>query len=158
MCGMYTFRKNERLSNYRLKSLLFDKGDSFFHYPFRVIFLFANRKETGILLARKQHPTMSETFQFPAKCLVAVSGKRVKQANKRNRIKRLTKEAYRKNKNPLYSLLEERGMLCLLGLIYVAKQPLSYEEVEKSVTSIMVTLQEKISEESTGIHLFHSMD
>ncbi|MFP4468700.1 MAG: ribonuclease P protein component [Bacteroidales bacterium] len=153
MCGMYTFRKNERLSNYGLKSLLFDKGDSFFHYPFRVIFLFAKRQEAGTLLPPKQHVSMSETFQFPAKCLIAVSGKRVKKANKRNRIKRLTKEAYRKNKNPFYSLLEEKDMMCLLGLIYIAKHPISYEEVEKSVASIMVTLQEKVSEQSGSVHL-----
>ena len=156
MCGMYIFRKNERLSNYRLKSLLFDKGDSFFHYPFRVIFLFANRDEAGALLPLKQHLTMSETFQFPAKCLVAVSGKRVKKANKRNRIKRLTKEAYRKNKIPLYSLLEEKEMVCLLGLIYTAKHPIPYEEVEKSLTAIMGALQEKIREQSAGVHLSRS--
>jgi len=158
MCGMYTFRKNERLSNYRLKSLLFDKGDSFYHYPFRVIFLLVRREDADTLLPLKQYPAMSETFQFPAKCLVAVSGKRVKKANKRNRIKRLTKEAYRKNKIPLYSLLEEKGMVCLLGLIYTAKHPISYEEVEKSLASIMATFQEKISEQSGSVHLPRSKD
>ena len=149
---MYTFRKNERLSNYRLKSLLFDKGDSFFRYPFRVVFFSMYRQEADSLLAGKNPPARKETFRFPVQCLIAVSGKRVRKAIKRNRIKRLTKEAYRKNKSPLYSLLDERGLVCLLGLIYTAKEPVSYEVVEKSVAVIMGELQKKIGEQVPGVH------
>jgi len=149
---MYTFTRNERLSNYRLKSLLFDKGDSFFHYPFRVIFLPVKREEAEVLPNPKKPLSRGETFRFPVQLLVAVPGKRVKRATKRNRIKRLTKEAYRKNKIPLYSLLEERGMVCLLGLIYAAKEPVSYEVVEKSVSFIVTALEDKIRERANGLH------
>jgi len=100
----------------------------------------------------KKPLSRGETFRFPVQLLVAVPGKRVKRATKRNRIKRLTKEAYRKNKIPLYSLLEERGMVCLLGLIYAAKEPVSYEVVEKSVSFIVTALEDKIRERANGLH------
>ena len=154
---MYTFTRNERLSNYRLKSLLFDKGDSFFHYPFRVIFLSVKREEADVLPNLNRPLSWVETFQFPVQLLVAVPGKRVKRATKRNRVKRLTKEAYRKNKISLYSLLEEKGMVCLLGLVYAAREPVSYEVVEKSVSFILTALQEKIreQEDNTGERAYY---
>lgn len=141
---MYTFRKNERLCNLRLKSLLFDKGDSFFHYPFRVIYVCVKEKETDLLFPGKEDLPPNGLFHFPAKCLTGVSGKRIKKASQRNRIKRLIKESYRKNKTPLYSFLNNEGLVCLLGLIYTANRPLPYEEVEKSVRTITGMLPEKI--------------
>jgi ribonuclease P protein component len=162
--GMQTFNKSERLCNFRYKDLLFKKGDSFFCYPFRVYYLllqpnlepvfFPNspmvfegnthteaspeylKQQNPSWPHRKLHP--NAYFHHPAKCLVAVPKKTFKNATDRNQIKRIVKEAYRKNKSSFYTFLQHREVFCLLGLVYAAKDVLPYQETE---SKIIVTLQ-----------------
>lgn len=77
----FTFRKEERLSKEKLIQELFEKGSSFYLYPFKVFFL--------------KIPTGGSTQQV----LISVSKKLFARAVDRNTIKRRVREAYRLNKD-----------------------------------------------------------
>jgi ribonuclease P protein component len=82
--GKFTFKKEERLSKEKAIQELFEKGSSFYLYPFKVYFM------------HNPNPD-SEAHQV----LISVSKKNFKRAVDRNSIKRRIREAYRLNKNRL---------------------------------------------------------
>ena len=99
---------------------LFASGDSFVIYPFRVIFFVADREEGD----------------FPVRVAVSVSKKRFKRAVKRNRVKRLSRESYRLNKNCLYESIPERKTVDML-FIYLHEEILEYAKFEKAMAGVI---------------------
>ncbi len=85
-------------------------------------------------------------FPYPVKCLVGVSARQVRQAVLRNRIRRLVKEAYRKNKSLLYTFLDREGLVCLLALVYVGKREMSLKEIEEHLQQVLNKLKEIVSQ------------
>ena len=92
---------------------LFDKGEGFSVYPFRVVFLFRH----------------DESRPITVRLLVSVSKKRFHHAFKRNRVKRLVRETWRRNKAPLYEICERDNISLDVALVYTATVIHSYEEV-----------------------------
>ncbi|GDX52852.1 hypothetical protein LBMAG27_18990 [Bacteroidota bacterium] len=76
-----SFSKAERLNSKKLMDELFNKGSSFVLYPFRVYWM------------KHEQPVPSKV-----QVLISVPKKNFPLAVDRNRIKRLMREAYRKNK------------------------------------------------------------
>lgn len=144
---MYTFRKNERLANYRLGKILFGDGKHFFRYPFRVHYLCLGRDQADALYGQGGARPDSLRFRYPAKCLIAVSARQVKRASDRNLAKRRIKESYRKNKKELYPFLDKEGVRCLIGLVYVARTVMGQDLIEGHVRTILKQLQEQIGKE-----------
>ena len=123
-----TFKKEERLHSKKLIQQLFADGHSFFVYPFKVIY--------------KEVP---EQEVIPASVLISVSKKKFKSAVKRNRIKRLFRESYRKNKYILIDSEEEEKKITplLIAFIYVADTIMEYHEIEKKIILILQRLKNK---------------
>ena len=121
-----TFKKGERLHSKKLISLLFETGNSFFIYPFKVVYIFLDEKR-----------------EFPAEVLISVSKRKIKRAVKRNKVKRLIREAYRKNK---YLIFDNNHGTLLMGLIYIADDVLEYKQIERKITLILQKLKEKNEE------------
>ena len=128
--GKYTLSKEERLSWKRYIDLLFDKGNSFVAFPLRVIFLPLSEDEKAALP--------------PSSMLISVSKKKFKRAVKRNRVKRLVREAYRLRKQELYSLLAEKGKTVLLAFIYMDKEIRPFSDMEKAMDKTIRLLGEKL--------------
>lgn len=156
---METYKKSERLCNFTYKEMLFKEGKSFFSYPFRVYYLVLEKNLEPLFyddplvfqgdpvtaVHKEQNPSwphrqlsLNAFFHFPAKSLIGVPKKNFKKAVDRNHLKRIVKEAYRKNKMPFYTFLENRDVFCLLGLVYTVKSMIPYHEAE---SKIIVTLQ-----------------
>jgi ribonuclease P protein component len=115
--------KGERLNGEIRISRLFTEGEAFLSYPFRVVYSFCER-----------------TDEFPLKFMVSVSKKRFKRAIKRNRIKRLIREAYRLNKHPLYDVLHSMPFTLCVGFIYVSDDELDFSVIEKKMQVVMEKL------------------
>ena len=123
----YTLGKNERLKSRKQIELLFSEGKKFVVAPFRIFYLFRDS-----LLS----------LQFG----VGVSSKNFKKAVDRNRIKRLTKEAYRLQKNDLKEKLRSTGKQLDLFFIYTSKELPDYKLVKDKVALALKKLEIIIDE------------
>ena len=123
----FSFPKKEKLKSQKLIDLLFEEGKTMSVYPLRLIYLRTNLPE-GV------------KFQVG----VAVPKKKFKSAVKRNRIKRLLREAYRLNKDLIFNNSE--GEFAFLFL-YLGKEMPSYSEVEKGMKKMLQKFIETIGHE-----------
>ncbi len=136
---MHTFKKNERLANHRLQSLLFKEGNHFFSYPLRVQWICLPKDKIKEIFPAGKN-AQSARFDYPAKCLIGASKRQLKKAVHRNRAKRLAKEAYRKNKSSFYAFLNTKDFVVLLALIYSASKLLPHNTVENSLKDVLQRL------------------
>ncbi len=110
---VFKFPKQEKLTHKKQIASLFKHGKSFMAFPIRSL-------------------TLENELPFH-RVLVSVPKRRHKTAVARNRIKRLIREAYRKNKHQT----KNDSTYFDLVLIYVANEELSYEVVEASIKKIL---------------------
>jgi ribonuclease P protein component len=122
---MQTFSKDERLCNQTLIEQLIKKGNSFNGFPFKIIWMEV------------------EESTVPVKIVISVPKRKFKKAVDRNRIKRLIRETYRKNKHKLIERLE--GKKIALLLIYTSKTIFEYAEAEEKINSALLRLGKEIS-------------
>jgi ribonuclease P protein component len=134
---MDTLSKQERL--YKKKSIesLYAQGKSI-KTP-AIIFLY--------------HPS-EEVSEFPVQALFTAPKRRFARAHDRNRIKRLIKEVYRKEKQPLYDHLNNMGEKLSLAFIFTGNRIPDYDYVEQKVKYLIkqlisVTNQEHSTHENT---------
>ncbi|MCD7973876.1 MAG: ribonuclease P protein component [Candidatus Azobacteroides sp.] len=125
----YTFKKTERLSNEKLIGNLFTKGKSFVVYPIRVVYLI---EQDSVHTGQN------------VKVLVSVSKKKFKSAVKRNRIKRLIREAYRLNKPAFNSTLAAKNKGLSIAFIYLDSEIKDYYLIEKKMIEIFQKLTKEI--------------
>ncbi len=123
----YTFCKEEKLKKKKRIAFLFEKGKSFHQFPIRWVYLAATEKDVS---------------DFPIQVGFSVSKKKFKSAVKRNRIKRLMREAWRLNKHHLYKNIPENTSYFVM-LIYTSKEEMSFDELEKKMKKSMKRFLEK---------------
>ena len=129
-----TFTKAERLCSQAAIDWLFDgKGNSFSVFPLRIIF--------------KVIP--SEATTLP-KLLISVPKKKFHHAVNRNRVKRLLREAYRKQKHALIAFTTAHDLSITLAFVYISDELVSYTELEKCVSTaqsrIIKTLEHELAD------------
>jgi ribonuclease P protein component len=105
LAKQFTLGREERLKSRKQIEQLFKEGKSFAQSPYRIFYQFT-RVETGALL----------------KAGVGVSNRNFKKAVDRNRVKRLTREAWRLQKNSLNAALEEKKLALAVFLIFTGKE------------------------------------
>jgi len=116
--GKFTFRKEERLTKEKQIQELFEKGSSFYLFPFKVFFM--------------PHPDPAITHH---QVLISVSKKNFKRAVDRNLIKRRMREAYRLQKETL------QGATSLqIGFVYSHKEILLFDEMKRKMLQTMKKL------------------
>lgn len=124
----YTFKRDERLKSKKAISALFEEGNSFYCFPFRVLWMDSIHRG-----------------HYPVQVAVSVSKKNFKKAVHRNRIKRLMREAWRLNKNRLYSSLEEHNKKIIVMLVFTGNKIPAYKvsagSMEKVVSKLLLLLQ-----------------
>ena len=118
----YSLPKSERLHAENSIKELFEKGSSFFLYPFKIVFWVGEGLED----------TANQV-------LFSVSKKKIKKATGRNYIKRRLKEAYRLNK----ALLPPTGLL--LGCGFVGEAKMSFGELEPKMKLVLQKLPNELS-------------
>ena len=111
----FKFRKDEKLKSEKLIQELFDKGSSFYFFPFKVMVM-ANPDKTA-----SNHQV-----------LFTISKKNFKKAVDRNQIRRRVRESYRLNKN----LLPDSPLL-LIAYIYTAKEILTFAQIQERLVKTL---------------------
>jgi len=115
-----TFSKSERLCSKKSIAELFENGNSFFCFPFQIVWIESPSEITS-----------------PAQVAFSVSKKSFKLAVKRNLIKRRIKEAYRKNKHSLYEFLNSGNIKIIFMIIFKDNSIPDYKIIEKSVKEMI---------------------
>jgi len=130
MPDQFTLGKNERLKSRKQIDQLFKEGKHFAVNPFRVYF-FINR---------------SSTTENRIKFGVGVSNKNFKRAVDRNRIKRLTREAWRLEKNELEEKLKSGNQQLNVFFIYTNNVLPVFSQVKVKVAVALKNLSDKTDE------------
>ena len=76
--------------------------------------------------------------------MFSVAKKFHKRANKRNVLKRRTREAYRLNREQLRIKVSDSGKMLDLALVYSTKEILSYKTIEHAVQRILGQVCERM--------------
>ncbi len=137
MAKQFTLGKNERLKSRKLIEQLFSEGKSFSISPFRVYYLI-----NKMLNAQQS--------MFNVQFGIGVSGKNFKKAVDRNKIKRLTREAYRLQKNELQKALKSNNQQLNLFFIYIAKELPDFKSVKEKVNVILNKLIKVVNENNSS--------
>ena len=109
-----TFSKGERLCNYHRIQKLFQEGNSLKKYPIKLLYLAVDSQEIN------------------NQVLISVPKRKVRRAVHRNRIKRLIRESYRKQKSLLSSSY----------FVYMGTEEISYTQVSQLVDALLKQLLE----------------
>ena len=118
------FRKAERITSKLLIDRLFDgEGTlSMTVFPFRVVYMRIPKKDV------------------PVSILVSVPKKRFHHAVDRNRMKRLTREAYRRQEYILWNAISEQDEGFAIAFICISSKLCSYQIVYKSINKVLTRL------------------
>jgi len=127
------FGKEYKLCSQKVIQSIFDEKKSVKAYPF--------------LIHYSLIPLTSDaSFQIT----VSAPKRNFKKAHDRNRIKRLMREAIRKNKLILETFLLENKKQVALFMIYTAREEIPYDILFKKTTLLFTQLIKEINNETTN--------
>jgi ribonuclease P protein component len=121
-----TFCREERLRSRKAIESLIKGGKTYFSYPFRITWKITEYPQG-----------------YPMQIAFAVPKKRFKQAVKRNRIKRLLREAHRLNKSTIYEFLTEKNINLNVLVVYIGEDILPYHDMDKKMRGFHRHLMEQ---------------
>ena len=120
----FTLEKADKLKSRKLIEQLFSEGDRVKSFPFHMVFLPVDTDRVT---------SLQVGFSVPKR--------NIKLAVDRNRIKRLMREVYRKNKNLFSDDLHEKYIFML---VYTARNEIKYEDLELAIKKLATKFQLKI--------------
>jgi len=118
--GRFTFKKAERLSKEKTIQELFNRGSSFYLYPFKVVYLL-NPDQSGIA----------------PQVLISVSSRNFPRAVDRNLIKRRIREAYRLQKE----IIQHGSKQGVFAFLYTAKIALPFVEIKNKLFLVLEKIE-----------------
>ncbi len=126
----FSLSKHERIKSKKTIDTLFLSGEAFFVFPYKVLFT--------------KHPLDEAHRESELRVVMSVPKRIHKRANKRNRIKRLSKEVYRLQKNDLKMCLKERNESLNIIMIYTATDEIPFAELHIKMQRILLKLKEMV--------------
>ncbi|MCF6296521.1 MAG: ribonuclease P protein component [Flavobacteriaceae bacterium] len=120
----YTYKKEEKLKKRKLITQLFTEGSSVSEFPIKLIYL-----------------AFDHDSPYKVQAGVSVSKRNFKRAVDRNKIKRLLREVYRKNKHLIYQSKHTKKHIFMF--IYVAKKEIEYNVLEENMITLLNKFLEK---------------
>ncbi|MEC3963919.1 ribonuclease P protein component [Flagellimonas halotolerans] len=115
--GDTSFSKKEKLTNKKMFEALFTEGKNLREFPLKLVYLNTHVKD-----------------EVPVKVAVVAPKRQFKSAVDRNRIKRLLREAYRRNKPLIFNNIEGNYAFIFL---YLGKKTPSFNEVDAAMKKLL---------------------
>lgn len=159
-----TLKRTERLKSRKTIETLFAQGNHLAAYPLRFAWLLQKSKQVLIhseiaiepLEGNEitdidiQKPDFFEVKRSiiapPLQFGVSVPKRNFKRANVRNLLKRRMREAYRLQKNDIYTLLAQQQLSLSIMCIYSAKEVLPYQAIEPKMKILLDKMMKLINE------------
>ena len=113
----YTLTREEKLKSRKLIGRLFEEGSSLSEFPLRMVYL-----------------QTDHTSDYPVQVAFSVSKKRFGNAVDRNKLKRLLRECYRKNKYILYDKLNDKYIIMFT---FIDEKHYKYVELEEKMIQLL---------------------
>ena len=123
-----SYSAKEKLKSRKLLDQLFTKGRSFSVFPVKVFYM-----------------PLPATADHPVKAGVGVSAKHFRKAVDRNRIKRLLRECYRLNKQPLYATVATKQKQLAVFFLYIGKEIPEYPLLNEKMLAALQKLETVIA-------------
>lgn len=144
----FTLNKQQRIKSRKAIEQLFSEGKRFTVNPFRVFYLLqeTTSRFNEASAAKKNPQSEIANLQFG----VGVSTKNFKHAVDRNRVKRVTREAWRLQKNNVEEILEAKQKSLHVFLVYTGKELPVYADVFTKVAVILKKLRPLLDENNTS--------
>jgi len=136
MAKQFTLGKDERLKSRKVIDKIFAEGKVLLVSPYRILYL-ANEKSSVDM------EKAGNNLQFG----VGVSAKNFKKAVDRNKIKRLTREAWRLQKNEFQEAVKRKNLHANIFFVYVSKELTDFSTIKTKVgvaLTKLLALVEKI--------------
>ena len=129
--------KTERLTSQLVIDKLFAGGNaSMAAFPLRIVYMQMEKQEGSQQLDGVQQP--------PVSILVSVPKKRFRHAVDRNRMTRLVREAYLRNKHILWNALQEKNFRLAIAFVCITDTLPTFRTVNKSVTKALIRVAERL--------------
>lgn len=128
---MEHFGKEYKLCSRKTIDRLFKEGKQLRAFPLSVYYLEVENIE-----------------KVPFQVVISAPKRQFKRAHDRNYVKRLIKEVFRKEKQPLEDLLIDSGKQLALFIVYTNKEILSYPELEKCAKKLIGKLLAELQTDS----------
>lgn len=124
----FSYNKHEKLKSKKQLDKLFASGKSFTVFPVKVFYGLPDKQDNIIRTG------------------VGVSSRHFKKAIHRNRIKRLLREAYRTEKQPLHAYLNNNNKQLTVFLLFIDKAMPEYDLVKEKMNLCIQRLIHKLHE------------
>jgi ribonuclease P protein component len=124
----FSYSRAEKLKSKKLFEQMFAEGKSVANFPLRVIYVKTDFKDN-----------------VPVKTGVTVSKRNFKSAVKRNRIKRILREAYRLNKSIVFNNSTDKYALLIL---YLGKEMPESQAIHQKMEVLLGKFVKKITQET----------
>ena len=142
LAKQFTLGSNERLKSRKQIEQLFKEGKSFSLFPYKVYYLIS-----PVTNSRPSYRTGSlEPLNSRLRFSVGVGTRNFKKAPDRNRIKRLTREAYRLRKLPLQQKIFSANQQLNIFFIYTGKELPDHLLVKEKTVLILNRLIKVVDE------------
>ncbi len=120
----HTLGKEERLKSRKLIERLYEEGKSIRSFPLRMVYL-----------------QTDDTSDFPVQMAISVSKKIFKLAVDRNKIKRLLRETYRKQKSIVYNTVD---VPYIFMITFIDKKVWKYADLEPQMEKLLTLFIKQI--------------
>ncbi len=128
----FSFPKQEKLCGQLRIAALYKHGKKFTAYPLRVTYLVESSQ-----LTPHGSSLMPQVLIWAPKSLF-------KRANKRNRLRRLMREAYRLNATSLKEKCTAEQISLQIAFNYMSKEELTYQQIEKAMQKALRNVESRI--------------
>jgi len=123
MAKRFTLGKDERLKSRKQIEKIFAEGKVLSVFPYRILYLF------------KKNPHPAQMTQAPSNVQfgVGISAKNFKKAVDRNKIKRLTRESWRLQKNDFQEAVKQKNFQVNIFFVYMSKELTDFSTIKTKV-------------------------